>query len=138
MANRNSRDWMWSDALQMLARADQLHRQVFRPAAATRAPCWEPPIDLLETTGEVQIIAALPGVDPEGVQVFIDEGGALVITGRRDPSPAMRRAMIHRMELPQGQFARRVPLPAGRYGRIDWQAEHGCLTVTLHKTGQAR
>jgi len=85
-----------------------------------------------------QIIAALPGVDPEGVQVFIDEGGALVITGRRDPSPAMRRAMIHRLELPQGQFARRVPLPAGRYGRIDWQAEHGCLTVTLHKTGQAR
>ena len=75
MANRNSRDWMWSDALQMLARADQLHRQVFRPAAATRAPCWEPPIDLLETTGKVQIIAALPGVDPEGVQVFIDEGG---------------------------------------------------------------
>jgi HSP20 family molecular chaperone IbpA len=132
MANRNSRDWMWSDALQMLARADQLHRQVFRPAGATRAPCWEPPIDLLETSGEVQIIAALPGVDPEGVQVFIDEGGAVVITGRRDPSPAMRRAMIHRMELPQGQFARRVPLPAGRYGRIDWQAVDGCLTVTMH------
>ncbi|MBJ7409392.1 MAG: Hsp20/alpha crystallin family protein [Phenylobacterium sp.] len=137
MANRNSRDWMWSEAVQMLARADRLHRQVFRPAGAARTPAWEPPIDLLETAGDVQIIAALPGVDPSGVQVFID-GDALVITGRRNPAPCMRRAVIHHMELPQGQFARRVPLPAGHYGRIDWQAEHGCLTVTLRKAGQNR
>lgn len=137
MANRNANDWMWSEALQMLARADRLQRAVFRPAGAPGAAHWEPPIDLLETQGEVQIIAALPGVDPAGVQVFIDNG-ALVIIGRRDPSPVMRRAMIHHMELPQGQFARRVPLPAGRYGRIDWHAEHGCLTVTLRKAGTNR
>lgn len=137
MANRNARDWMWSEAVQMLARADRLHRQVFRPVASAHTTYWEPPIDLLETGGDVQIIAALPGVDPSGVQVFID-GDALVITGRRDPSPCMRRAVIHHMELPQGQFARRVPLPAGHYGRIDWQAEHGCLTVTLRKAGQNR
>ncbi len=137
MANRNARDWMWSEAVQMLARADRLHRQVFRPVASAHTTYWEPPIDLLETAGDVQIIAALPGVDPSGVQVFID-GDALVITGRRDPSPCMRRAVIHHMELPHGQFARRVPLPAGHYGRIDWQAEHGCLTVTLRKAGQNR
>jgi len=137
MANRNASDWMWSEALQMLARADQLHRQLFRPVGTPRATYWEPPIDVLETAGELQIIAALPGVDPSGVEVFLDKD-ALVITGRRDPSPAMRRAVIHHMELPQGQFARRVPLPAGRYGRIDWQAEHGCLTVTLRKAGQNR
>ncbi len=137
MANRNSSDWMWSEAVQMLARADRLHRQVFRPAGSSGAACWEPPIDLLESAGEVQIIAALPGVDPTGVQAFIDDG-ALVITGRRDPSPALRRAVIHHMELPHGQFARRVPLPAGRYDRVDWQAEHGCLTVTLRKSGQNR
>lgn len=137
MANRNARDWMWSEAVQMLARADRLHRQVFWPGASAHTTYWEPPIDLLETAGDVQIIAALPGVDPSGVQVFID-GDALVITGRRDPSPCMRRAVIHHMELPQGQFARRVPLPAGHYGRIDWQAENGCLTVTLRKAGQNR
>lgn len=137
MANRDSSDWMWSEALQMLARADRLHRQAFRPVAAPRATYWEPPIDLLETAGEVQIVAALPGVDPSAIQVFVKDG-MLVITGRRDPSPAMRRAVIHHMELPQGQFARRVPLPAGRYGGVDWQAEHGCLTVTLRKSGQTR
>lgn len=137
MANRTSNDWMWSEALNMLARADRLHQHLFRPAGTARAIYWEPPIDVLETAGELQVVVALPGVDPSGVQVCLNDG-ALVITGRRDPSPAMRRAMIHHMELPQGQFARRVPLPAGRYGRIEWQAEHGCLTVTLRKAGQTR
>lgn len=134
MANRNARDWMWSEALQMLARADRLHRQAFRPAETSRGVYWEPPIDLLETSADVQIIAALPGVDPNGVQAFIEDG-ALVITGRREPSSAMRRAVIHHMELPQGQFHRRIPLPNGRYDRIDWEAEHGCLTVRLRKAG---
>lgn len=137
MANRGSRDWMWSEAVQMLARADRSQRQVFRPATQLGAAYWEPPIDLLETAGEVQIVAALPGVDPDAVQAFIDDG-ALVITGHRGPSAAMRKAVIHHMELPQGKFARRVPLPAGRYERVDWQAEHGCLTVTLRKAGPRR
>jgi len=132
MANPNPRDRMWSQALQMLAEADRLHRQAFRLAGSSHAPHWEPPIDVLETPADVQIIAALPGVDPAGVQAFID-GGALVITGRREPSPSMRRAVIHRLELPQGQFARRVPLPPGRYDHVEWCAEHGCLTVTLRK-----
>ena len=137
MGNRSASEWMRSEAIQMLARADRLHREAFRPVTSPRTAYWEPPIDLLETASDVQIVAALPGVDPSGVQVFID-GDALMITGRRDPSPGMRRGVIHHMELPQGQFARRVPLPAGHYGRIDWQAENGCLTVTLRKAGQNR
>ncbi len=31
MARDDARDWMWSEALQMLAQAERLHRQVFRP-----------------------------------------------------------------------------------------------------------
>ena len=32
MTNDDSRNWMWSEALQMLARAERLHREVFTPA----------------------------------------------------------------------------------------------------------
>ncbi len=137
MTNRISRDWMWSEALELLARAGRPQRETFRLAGPNGAPYWEPPVDVLETAGEIQVVAVLPGVDPEQLQVYVD-GDVLVIAGRREPAAAMRRAIIHRLELPQGQFARRVPLPAGRFDRIDWRAENGCLTVTLRKSGGAR
>ena len=63
MTNDDPRQWMWDEALDMLARAERLHRQLFKPAPShARRPSWEPPVDVLETDGEMVIIAALPGV----------------------------------------------------------------------------
>jgi hypothetical protein len=39
------------------------------------------------------------------------------------------------MELPQGRFERRVPLPRGRYGQVSRHMIDGCLLVSLHKAG---
>src|SRR3974390_1336711 len=109
------RDWMWSEACEMLARAERLHREFFRPAPAA-TPTWEPPVDILETGREVLVLVALPGVDPDRVEVVI-EGDDLVVVGLRVVPAELRTAVIHRLELPQGRFARRVRLPAGRcYG----------------------
>jgi HSP20 family molecular chaperone IbpA len=41
--------------------------------------------------------------------------------------------VIHRLELPQGCFERRVPLPSGRYDDVRRTVADGCLIVTLHK-----
>ena len=54
------RDWMWSEACDVLARAERMHREFFRPARARLA--WEPPVDVLETGEEVLVFMALPGV----------------------------------------------------------------------------
>jgi HSP20 family molecular chaperone IbpA len=126
---------MWSEACEMLARADRLHREFFRPVrSAARVPTWEPPVDILETGREVLVLVALPGVDPERVEVAI-EGDELVVVGTRVLPPELRTAMIHRLELPQGRFARRVRLPAGRYSDVRRATMHGCLAVTLEKSG---
>src|SRR5262249_23089326 len=118
MARDPARDWMWSEAVQMLARAERLHREFFRPAEALApALAWEPPVDILETDDEVLVLVALPGVDPEQAEAVI-EGGSLVIGGTRTLPPALRTATIHRLELPQGRFHRRVPLPPGRYSDV--------------------
>ena len=56
MARDVARDWMWSEACEMLARAERMHREIFRPAAAhTRQVTWEPPVDILETDREVMM-----------------------------------------------------------------------------------
>jgi len=133
VASNDSRQWMWDEALDALARAERLHRQLFPPPVSQpRRPRWEPPIDVLETDQEVVIIAALPGVPEQTLTVGID-GGALVLSGERPPPKELRTGRIHRLELPQGQFERRIPLPQGRYDEVRHHTEHGCLIIRLRK-----
>src|SRR5215472_8225231 len=138
MARDAARDWMWSEAVAMLARAERMHRELFRPAGTqARLPAWEPPVDILETDDEVLVLIALPGVDVDAAQVAIEDGD-LVIAGTRVLPPELRTATIHRLELPQGQFFRRLRLPAGRYSGVRRATAAGCLVVTLQKVGSSR
>jgi HSP20 family molecular chaperone IbpA len=132
MAARNTQMWMWAEACGMLERAERMHRQFFQLQASKRLPAWEPPADVLETAHEVAVIVALPGIDPDGVQIALDDGH-LVIAGIRALPPQLHGAAIHRLELPQGRFERRLALPAGRYSAVRSAAAHGCLVITLQK-----
>jgi HSP20 family protein len=134
MAGRDPIDWMLSDAFETLARAERMHQQFLklRPWAGAEEPSWEPPIDVLETDREVLILIALPGVDPDEVEAAI-EGDALVISGRRVLPAELRNARIHRLELPQGRFERRIALPLGRY-TITRFATYGCVGLRLAKS----
>jgi HSP20 family molecular chaperone IbpA len=133
-----TRSWMWSEACEMLARAERLHRELFRPAGlAARVPAWEPPVDILETEREVIVLVALPGVNPDQVEAAVD-GTDLVVSGTRVLPAELSSAVIHRLELPQGRFERRLRLPPGRYNGVRRSAADGCLVITLNKTGAFR
>ena len=90
------RQWMWSDAFEMLARAERMHRQFFPPPSSPSSVAWEPPVDVLETEQAVLVLVALPGVDLAEVKALIDAGeadhfGEPHVSGRdadRDHSPA--------------------------------------------------
>lgn len=132
MARDNPRSWMLSEAVEALMRAERMHREVFQLRPTTSRPAWEPPIDVLETDEELLIFIALPGVAIEHVDAAI-EGGTLVVSGRRVLPPQLRTAFIHRLELPQGRFERRIPLPAGLYDGIARAVNDGCLLISLRK-----
>jgi HSP20 family protein len=135
MARDVARDWMWSEACEMLARAERMHREMFRPTGTqARQPAWEPPVDILESEFEVLVLVALPGVNMDDAQAAIEDGD-LVIAGTRALPKELRTATIHRLELPQGRFYRRVRLPAGRYSDVRRNAAAGCLVITLQKAG---
>ncbi|WP_157016787.1 Hsp20/alpha crystallin family protein [Mesorhizobium xinjiangense] len=127
-------NWMLSAALGSLARAERMHQHFVRlqPREGLREPCWEPPVDVLETEAEILILVALPGVAPNDVEAAI-EGDALVVRGRRVLPPELRDARIHRLELPQGCFERRIVLPPGRYA-ITRFSSHGCIGLRLNKS----
>lgn len=124
---------MWSEACEMLMRADRMHRQFFQLArSAARGPTWEPPIDVFETDDALHILVALPGVAPQDVEVLLD-AGSLTIAAERPIPAGSRAALIHRLEIPYGRLERHIELPLasmqlGRRELID-----GCLLLTLHK-----
>jgi HSP20 family protein len=134
MSTKDPINWMLSNAIETLARAERLHQQflTLQPSAGTREPSWQPPIDVLETDREVLILIALPGVDPDNVSAVID-GGTLVVSGHRVLPGELRNARILRLELPQGRFERRIPLPLGRY-TISRFATNGCVGLRLVKS----
>jgi HSP20 family protein len=134
MSTRDPVNWMLSEAIDTLARAERLRQQFFslQSTASSREPSWEPPIDVLETERELLILVALPGVDPDQV-VAVIEDGTLIISGRRVLPAELQNARIHRLELPQGRFERRILLPTGRYV-VSRFAVHGCVGLRLAKT----
>jgi HSP20 family protein len=125
---------MWSEAFEMLARAERMHRQFFQPSGSPSSVAWEPPVDVLETERVVLVLVALPGVDFNEVKAVINQG-ELLISGCRAYPEEMRTAIIHRLELPQGRFERRIRLPPGRYSAIHRSDSNGTLLVTLEKAG---
>jgi HSP20 family molecular chaperone IbpA len=131
MSRNDPINWMLSEAIGELARAERLRQQFFSLQSAG-SPSWEPPIDVLETEDELLILVALPGVDPEQVETVIADG-VLVISGTRTLPAELRNALIHRLELPQGRFERRIKLPAGRYA-VNRFAVNGCIVFRLAKS----
>jgi HSP20 family protein len=131
MPTRDPLNWMLSEAIDSLTRAERLHRQFFTLHSSGEAS-WEPPIDVLETDEELLILVALPGVDLDEVEVVIDNG-VLIISGQRTLPPQLRNARIHRLELPQGRFERRLVLPPGRFA-VSRFAINGCVALRLEKS----
>ncbi|MGZ3330308.1 MAG: Hsp20/alpha crystallin family protein [Xanthobacteraceae bacterium] len=134
MSTKDPVNWMLSEAIDSLARAERLRQQFFslQSRAGSREPRWEPPNDVLETDREILILVALPGVDPEHVEAVI-ENGTLIVSGHRVLPAELRNARIHRLELPQGRFERRIALPTGRYA-VSRFAVNGCIVLRLAKS----
>jgi HSP20 family molecular chaperone IbpA len=130
---------MWGDALSLLDRADRLHRQFFRPAAA-RVPTWEPPVDVLETADAVRVVVALPGVAPETVKVVM-KPDAIIVSARRAFPLSSREsecgARIHSLEIPHGRFERSIGLPMQALSLMEKRLQDGCLTIIFSRKESA-
>lgn len=134
----NSRDlsrFMFSEALSLLDQADRLHRQFFRPGAA-RVPTWEPPVDVVETEGQLRVTLALPGVLAETITLSREPGAISVAARRAFPvaaSESERGARIHALEIPHGRFERRIALSTQDISLVEQRLHDGCLTLIFSK-----
>jgi HSP20 family protein len=132
MTTSDPRTWMWNEALNMIARAEHLHRRFFEPVTTIKDAIWEPPVDIFENDLELWIVAALPGVEQSDLQVAL-EADALRVTGQRRLPAVTRAATLLRLEIPYGRFERSVALPRGSFVLGRSELVNGCLVICLKK-----
>jgi HSP20 family protein len=82
------------------------------PRFSRRRGGYRPSVDVYrsERTGELTVVAELPGVDPSRIQIYADERTLVIAGERRRPSAAGR--VYQQMEIDYGRFTRQVALAA--------------------------
>lgn len=71
---------------------------------------WVPRVDIKEEADRFVILADLPGVDPQHVEVLMDKG-ILSIKGERSTATTEQSERFSRIERRYGSFHRRFALP---------------------------
>lgn len=93
--------------------------------------------NLWETNESFIIQAALPGIDPEKVELRVS-GRQLTIKGTYEVPP-IEKATALRLNLAKGEFSEVFTLPMDVDGeKAAARYEHGILTITLPKTEQVK
>jgi HSP20 family protein len=96
-----------------------------------------PPLDIRHDAENVYVVAELPGVALDALDVSIT-GDTLSIKGERK-APEVREEKLHRRERPWGHFNRLVSLPDPVEGeKIKAVLKDGILRVTLPKAASAK
>jgi len=99
---------------------------------------WTPVVDIFEEPEFVRIVAEVPGVKPEDVQILV-EGNVLTIQGTKEQVAERKAEKVHRYERTYGSFERSFTLPATVDAEhIKATYEMGVLTLVLPKVEKAK
>ena len=96
------------------------------------------PVDLYETDQEVVVMAEVPGVKKEDLEVSIQEN-TLTIRGQTRREEEAKEDGYYRRELRTGSFFRSVPLPVEvKAEELTAKQENGVLTVRAPKAAEEK
>ncbi len=106
-------------------------------ASAHRQPARTPTVQVLETDQALVVVADLPGVSLDQVEITIDQD-VLTVRGAAAPAATDGYRLLHREYVETG-FARSFTLPDGiDRAQIAAMATLGVLTLTLPKQQAAQ
>jgi HSP20 family protein len=94
---------------------------------------WVPAVDVKEEQDAFIIKADIPGVDPNDIEVHM-ENGMLTIRGSREQESREERDGYKRVERVSGNFYRRFGLPdTADADKITAKSNHGVLEIRIPK-----
>lgn len=107
-------------------------------ASQLAAADWVPAVDIREDDDRFVIHADVPGVDPNDIDVQMDNG-VLSIKGERQSESTEEQEGYKRVERVRGSFFRRFSLPdTADAESISAKSEHGVLEIVIPKHKQVQ
>lgn len=98
---------------------------------------WVPAVDILEEPDRFVLLADVPGVPLEDIEITMEDGVLTLKGERRDV--AAHADVARRVERQGGTFHRRFALPDGvDADRVSAKGRHGVLEVSIPKVEQAK
>jgi len=99
---------------------------------------FTPAIDVYQDNDNVIVETPLPGVDPEKVEITI-ENDVLTISGKSEDEKEVKRENYYRKEVRKGSFSRSVILPMSvKADMAEAHSEKGILKITIPKAEEAK
>jgi len=131
----------WTGLTTLQKEIDRLFERFFEPRwdeFPALAGEWAPSLDLSETKDALVVKAEVPGMDPQDIQVSLQEQ-FLTIKGEKKLEKEEKDERYHRVERAHGAFTRAVRLPVMVDAeKVTATFKHGVLTVKLPKTPTAK
>jgi HSP20 family molecular chaperone IbpA len=140
----SSQDWellIWQRAHTLLRQAERIQRNFVQIAVSSqyrvslgRSSSWEPPINVIETDEVLWVIAAIPGVRRDSIQVRLTDN-YLTILGERPLPACCTEGQLKVWEIPLGRFERHFGPLGTEYslGLEKTSVEDGLLVIELRK-----
>jgi HSP20 family protein len=99
---------------------------------------WLPAVDIRESDEALTLMAELPGLSREDVNITV-ENHVLTISGERKFEKDTKEENYHRIERAYGSFARSFTLPSNvKADQVQATFKDGVLTVSLPKVEEAK
>jgi HSP20 family protein len=99
---------------------------------------WIPPVDIVEEKDRFVLRADLPGVNPDQIDISM-ENGILSIAGERREERTERVEGMQRVERISGKFYRRFSLPeTADADNVSAKSSNGILEVEIPKQAQVQ
>lgn len=90
-----------------------------------------PPVNVWHSENEVVVDAELPGVEPQHIEVKLEED-ELTLSGERMEEPNKEGTALHRRERPFGKFRRKLRLPyRGQADKVNASYRNGILRIVV-------
>ncbi|MCO6427753.1 Hsp20/alpha crystallin family protein [Nitrosomonas communis] len=122
----------WGLLTQLQKELEQMRGDVAREGSSATAE-WVPAVDIKEEPNKFVLLADLPGVRPEEIDVSM-ENGVLTIKGEKKTEAKTEKEGYKRVERTYGSFYRRFSLPdTANPDAISAVSKYGVLEIVIPK-----
>lgn len=132
----------WDPFAEIRSTMDRLFEQGFsRPWRLLNVAEYQAtfPADIWETDEAIEVVAALPGVRPDDVDIAVVGNVLNIKASAHEPEAAQTQRNYFRRELQYGSYARSFSLPVSvEPDKAEARYEHGMLYLTLPKAESVR